>query len=245
MNVKITVDYLGTAYHGWQIQSGHDTVQGRLEEAVSKLTGQAVPVLGSGRTDAGVHAIGQVANFEIEDNGRSYNFVKGLNHFLPQDIRVLDACEVPSDFHARFSAKRKTYVYLIYEGITDRSIYLNRAMRVNGALDVDKMNEVASVLLGEHDFASFMSSGSPVKSTVRNLFELSAEREDGLIKITATANGFLYNMVRRLASCLIKAGKGELSKNQVEQILLSKDALLIKDIVPACGLYLKSVEYDL
>ena len=244
MNVKITVDYIGTNYHGWQIQNGHDTIQERLEKAVCDLTGQRVTVCGSGRTDAGVHAIGQVANFTLDDTGRSYNFVKGINHFLPQDIRVLTAEVVSDRFHARFSAKRKTYVYRIYEGITDRAVFLNRAMRVYGSLDVDKMNQCASYLVGEHDFVSFMSTGSSVQSTVRNLYELHAERKDGLVEITATANGFLYNMVRRLASCLIKAGKGDILPSDAKQILESKDGLLIKDIVPACGLYLKSVEYD-
>lgn len=244
MNVKITVDYIGTAYHGWQKQKNCLSVQEKLEEAIEKLTGKSVSVQGSGRTDAGVHAYGQVASFEIDLCDRSYNFVKGINHFLPEDIRVLAAEEVDKDFHARFSAKRKTYVYRIYEGKTDRAIYLNRAMRVACELDLSKMNEAASVLVGEHDFASFMSTGSSVQSTVRSLYELKAERKGEIIEITASANGFLYNMVRRLAAVLIKAGKGELTKEEVGSILENKNGLLIKDVVPACGLYLTSVDYD-
>ena len=243
MTVRITVDYIGTAYHGWQKQKGLDTVQERLEKAVKSLTGEDVTVHGSGRTDAGVHAIGQVAHFCLENQSRSYNFVKGLNHFLPPDIRVLDAKTESGDFHARFSAHKKTYEYLLYEGMTDRAVYLNRAMRVWARLDVEKMNAAAKLLEGEHDFSSFMSSGSEVSGTVRNLYELKVERVGELIKITAAANGFLYNMVRRLASVLIKVGKGELSVLDAERILALRDGNEIKDIVPACGLYLKSVEY--
>ena len=243
MTVRITVDYIGTAYHGWQKQKGLDTVQERLENAVKSLTGEEVTVHGSGRTDAGVHAIGQVAHFCLENQSRSYNFVKGLNHFLPPDIRVLEAKTESEGFHARFSAHKKTYEYLLYEGMTDRAVYLNRAMRVWARLDVEKMNAAAKLLEGEHDFSSFMSSGSEVSGTVRNLYELKVERVGELIKITAAANGFLYNMVRRLASVLIKVGKGELSVLDAERILALRDGNEIKDIVPACGLYLKSVEY--
>ena len=243
MTVRITVDYIGTAYHGWQKQKGLDTVQERLEKAVKSLTGEDVTVHGSGRTDAGVHAIGQVAHFCLENQSRSYNFVKGLNHFLPPDVRVLEAKTESEGFHARFSAHKKTYEYLLYEGMTDRAVYLNRAMRVWAKLDVEKMNAAAKLLEGEHDFSSFMSAGSEVSGTVRNLYELKVERVGELIKITAAANGFLYNMVRRLASVLIKVGKGELSVLDAERILALRDGNEIKDIVPACGLYLKSVEY--
>ena len=243
MTVRITVDYIGTAYHGWQKQKGLDTVQERLENAVKSLTGEEVTVHGSGRTDAGVHAVGQVAHFCLENQSRSYNFVKGLNHFLPPDIRVLEAKTESEGFHARFSAHKKTYEYLLYEGMTDRAVYLNRAMRVWARLDVEKMNAAAKLLEGEHDFSSFMSSGSEVSGTVRNLYELKVERVGELIKITAAANGFLYTMVRRLASVLIKVGKGELSVLDAERILALRDGNEIKDIVPACGLYLKSVEY--
>lgn len=244
MTVFLIVDYIGTAYHGWQKQKGLDTVQERLENAVKSLTGQNVCVHGSGRTDAGVHAIGQAAHFELADSGRSYNFVKGLNHFLPPDIRVLDATERSGDFHARFSARKKTYEYLIYEGKTDRAVYFNRAMRSATELDVEKMNDAAHRLTGTHDFASFMSTGSPVKSTVRTLYELNVERRDGIIVVTATANGFLYNMVRRLVAVLVKAGKGEITSDDAVTVLEKKDGRAIKDIVPACGLYLKNVEYD-
>ncbi|MGN1093467.1 MAG: tRNA pseudouridine(38-40) synthase TruA, partial [Candidatus Neoclostridium sp.] len=166
MTVRITVDYIGTAYHGWQKQKGLDTIQERLENAVKNLTGEEVTVHGSGRTDAGVHAVGQVAHFCLENQSRSYNFVKGLNHFLPPDIRVLEAKTESEGFHARFSAHKKTYEYLLYEGMTDRAVYLNRAMRVWARLDVEKMNAAAKLLEGEHDFSSFMSAGSEVSGTV-------------------------------------------------------------------------------
>lgn len=245
MIVKITVDYIGTEYHGWQRQCGLDTVQERLESAVKKLTGQSVTVHGSGRTDAGVHALAQVAHFELEESGRSYNFVKGLNNYLPEDIRVLNAEVAEKDFHARFSAHKKTYEYIIYEHKTDRAVYRDRAMRIYYPVDINRMNSAAAVLTGTHDFESFMSSGSCVSSTVRELYELKAERKGDFIIITATANGFLYNMVRRLVAVLLKAGRGELATDDVKYILESKNRLLIKDIVPACGLYLKSVDYGI
>lgn len=244
MIVRLLVDYIGTAYHGWQKQKGLDTVQERLENAVKSLTGQRVCVHGSGRTDAGVHAVGQTAHFELVDTGRSYNFEKGLNHYLPADIRVLDARIERENFHARFSVKKKTYRYLIYESQSDRAVFLNRAMRSAVRLDVDAMNEAAACLEGEHDFASFMSTGSPVKSTVRTVYALEVSRFCGLVAVTVTANGFLYNMVRRIASALIKVGKGDWTPGDVKKVLLALDGTLIKDIVPACGLYLMSVEYD-
>lgn len=243
MIVFIVVDYDGGAYHGWQKQKGLDTVQERLENAVKNLTGQSVCVHGSGRTDAGVHAAGQAAHFELENVSRSYNFVKGLNHYLPPDIRVLEAGIKPDGFHARFSAHSKTYEYLIYEGKTDRALMNGHAMRVGTVLDVDNMNAAAQMLTGTHDFTSFMSTGSPVASAVRTLYELKAERKEGFVTVTATANGFLYNMVRRLVAVLIKAGKGEIKPAGVLEILEKKDGLAIKDIVPACGLYLKCVDY--
>ncbi len=245
MTVKITVDYIGTKYHGWQRQNCTDTIQERLENAVKSLTGQSVTVHGSGRTDAGVHALAQVAHFEMEDRGRNYNFVKGLNNYLPDDIRVLDAEIEDESFHARFSAHKKTYEYVIYESKTDRSVFRDRALRIYYPVDINKMNEVAETLKGSHDFSSFMSSGSCVSSAVRELYELKAEKRGEFLIVTATANGFLYNMVRRLVSVLLKAGKGEMSVNDVKRILEAKDGKLIKDIVPACGLYLKSVDYGI
>ena len=241
--IKITVDYIGTSYHGWQVQPGLDTVQARLQSAIKMLTGEEVSVQGSGRTDAGVHAMGQVAHFDTESSVGVKNFVSGLNHFLPPDIRVLSAKVVSGDFHARFSAKEKTYCYYIYESLVDKAIYHKRAMRFGGKLDLQKMRDCATAFVGEHDFTSFMSTGSEVGSAVRTVKELKVTRSSGLIKITVTANGFLYNMVRLIVGALVKAGKGELTCEQAQSLIEQKSKNAVREVMPADGLYLVKVKY--
>ena len=242
--IKLTLGYIGTAYSGWQRQPNQDTVQSRLEDAIFTLTKERVSLQGSGRTDAGVHAIGQVAHFDTNSSLPIKNFVTGVNHFLPADIRVEKAEEVDENFHARFSATEKTYNYYLYESPFDKAVYLNRATRVKDKLSVKKMSDSAQAFLGEHDFTSFMSTGADTTGAVRTITELKVERKDGLIRITVSANGFLYNMVRLIVGVLIRAGKGEIDKNGISQLILMQSKDAVREVMPACGLYLKSVKYD-
>lgn len=241
--IKITLDYIGTAYDGWQRQPDRDTVQKRVEEAIFSLSGERVSVVASGRTDAGVHALGQVAHFDVNAAIPAKNYMTGVNHFLPPDIRILSAEEVPEDFHARFSAHEKTYTYCIYESRFDRACYFNRAARVEKKLDLKNMKTAAEAFCGTHDFTSFCSAGADTTTFTRTIKDIRVTRSGGLVKITVTADGFLYNMVRRIAAVLVKAGKGQIDKAGAEKLINAADNKVAKDVMPACGLYLKSVKY--
>lgn len=241
--IKITLDYIGTAYDGWQRQPDRDTVQKRVEEAIFSLSGERVSVVASGRTDAGVHALGQVAHFDVNAAIPAKNYMTGVNHFLPPDIRILSAEEAPEDFHARFSAHEKTYTYCIYESRFDRACYFNRAARVEQKLDLKNMKTAAEAFCGTHDFTSFCSAGADTTMFTRTIKDIRITRSGGLVKISVTADGFLYNMVRRIAAVLVKAGKGQIDKAGAEKLINAADNKVAKDVMPACGLYLKSVKY--
>lgn len=241
--IKITLDYIGTAYDGWQRQPDRDTVQKRVEEAIFSLSGERVSVVASGRTDAGVHALGQVAHFDVNAAIPAKNYMTGVNHFLPPDIRILSAEEAPEDFHARFSAHEKTYTYCIYESRFDRACYFNRAARVEQKLDLKNMKTAAEAFCGTHDFTSFCSAGADTTTFIRTIKDIRVTRSGGLVKISVTADGFLYNMVRRIAAVLVKAGKGQIDKAGAEKLINAADNKVAKDVMPACGLYLKSVKY--
>lgn len=241
--IKLTIGYIGTAYSGWQRQPDQDTVQKRIEDAIYALTKERVSVQGSGRTDAGVHALGQVAHFDTDATIPLKNFVTGVNHFLPSDIRVENAEEVDESFHARFNATSKTYCYLLYESDREKAVYLNRAVQVKQKLSLKKMRDCAVAFLGEHDFTSFMSTGADTTGAVRTITELKVERADGLVRISVSANGFLYNMVRLIVGVLVRAGKGEIDCNGVKRLIELKSKDAVREVMPACGLYLKRVEY--
>lgn len=241
--IKLTLGYDGTAYSGWQRQPNQDTVQSRLEQAVKKLTGEEVSVQGSGRTDTGVHALAQVAHFDTESSINVKNFVSGLNHFLPPDIRVNSATEVDVLFHSRFSAVEKTYCYLIYESDTDIAVLTNKAVRVKDRLSVKKMQDAATAFVGEHDFRSFQSTNADTATSVRTVKSVRVVRRDGLIRIYATANGFLYNMVRLMVGTLVRAGKGEIDYNGIRELIERADKHAVTEVMPACGLYLVEVKY--
>ena len=241
--IKITLEYIGTSYSGWQRQPGQDTVQQRVEDALKAHTGVKTSVTASGRTDAGVHALGQVAHFDTDSGLSVKNFMTGLNHFLPADIRVLSASPAEDGFHARFSAKEKTYCYCLYESPFDRAVYLNRAVRVAERLDLSAMRNAAEAFIGEHDFTSFMSTGADTKTSVRTVKSLKIVRSGGLVKIYVTANGFLYNMVRLMAGALVRAGVGAVDRTGIEELIALRDKNAVREVMPAAGLYLVAVKY--
>ena len=222
--ILLRVAYDGTAYHGFALlKDDSETIEGHLEEALGSLHGEPVCVIGTSRTDSGVHALGNAVVFDTASSIPAENFPDAINTRLPSDIRVRSAMEVSSDFHPRHTDTIKTYRYAIdNERIADplRSRYF---MHVGYKLDTDRMNEAASPLIGEHDFKSFCSVHTQAKTTVRHITGIKVERNDTEIYITVKGYGFLYNMVRIIAGTLIEAGRGKLDAGDVSRILLAAD----------------------
>lgn len=242
MKVKLTVEYDGTEYCGWQIQPNGDTVQAQIEKALADLTGKKISVTGSGRTDSGVHAKGQVASFSAEEeNIPAEKYAPALNARLPADIRIVKSERAAEDFNARYSAKKKTYRYTFYLSETDRPLY-NRYAAKSGPLDVSAMKRAAELFVGTKDFKSFCAANSAVKDTVRTVFSAEVEREGDFVTLTVCGSGFLYNMVRIMAGTLADVGEGRLSEEDVKKIIEGKKRGAGRT-APAKGLCLESVEY--
>ena len=241
-NFRIILAYNGTAYHGWQRQNNALAVQQVLEEAILSLTGQTVTVNGCSRTDAGVHALGQVANFKTESKIPADRLPDALNAKLPKDISIISCEEVDIDFHARYNACGKTYRYLIYNKPYRSPLYKDLSYHVRYDLDLDKIRLEAKSLIGTHDFGGFMSSGSSVKDTVRTIYDVDIQENDGMISIEVSGNGFLYNMVRIIVGTLVDIGRGRI-KHNMEEIINSKSRSMCGHTAPAHGLFLKKVNY--
>jgi len=245
-NIKLTLEYDGTAYHGWQSQDNAVTVQSTVTAAVCRLTGENCSITGSSRTDAGVHALGFVCNFFTESNIPADKFSYALNTLLPDDIVVIRSEEVPADFHSRYSARAKKYCYLIYNSVFPSAILRHRAYHVYYKLDVGAMNEAAAFFKGTHDFAAFCASEASVKTTVRTIMAADVRRlphDDRLIELSVTGDGFLYNMVRIIAGTLVEVGFGKLSPQDIPDIINSLDRRRAGRTAPAHGLYLAEVFY--
>lgn len=244
MKVKLTVSYDGTDYCGWQVQPNGVTVQEVLENALETVVGQRLKITGSGRTDAGVHAKGQVAHFETPfDNIPAEKFYKALNVHLPPDIKVLDSQLASDDFNARRSAKSKTYSYFCYLSNVEQPLKERFAVKLDRQPDIQKMQEVAKILVGEHDFKCMCSSGSGVKTTVRTIYSIDIEQQEDDITFSISGNGFLYNMVRIMVGILLDVGYGKFTKEDVEKMLSTGERKFsIKTLLPK-GLCLMKVEY--
>ncbi len=244
MRVKLTVEYDGTAYCGWQIQPNGVTVQQKIEDAIFAVTDQRSSVTGSGRTDSGVHAKGQVAHFDTSCSIPADRLCHALNTALPEDIRVISSEQVNDAFHARFCAKKKTYCYRLYSSKVSRPLLDRYAARVNFELDISAMQRVAEAFVGEHDFCAFMASGSEVKDTVRTVYSASVKKVGEAIEFTVCGNGFLYNMVRIMAGTLVEVGAGRMTEEQVKGAVEGKDRAMAGKTMPPEGLTLISVEYE-
>ena len=243
MNIKLTLNYMGTAYHGWQRQQNAVTVQQTLEEAFTALTGVHAPFIGCGRTDAGVHARGYVANVRAETGIPMDKLPLALNARLPRDISVYRAETVPEDFHAVFSCTAKEYTYTIQRGRVRDPFLNDRAMFIPTPLDVERMRTCAAEFLGEHDFAAVRSLGSNVTTTVRTVYDCEVTAGDDLISIRIRASGFLYNMARAMAGTLVYAGLHKLGPGDISEILQSGDRRLAGPTLEACGLCMTGVWY--
>ena len=243
-NIMVTLEYDGTGFRGWQTQKpGERTVQTTLEEAVSRVVGHPVRINGSGRTDAGVHALAQAANFHTQSEIPAGRLVHAINYHLPLDAAVTSAREVPPDFHARYSARGKTYRYTILSRDARSPLLLRYAWHVRSAPDIGRMREAAAHLLGEHDFQAFRSKPLVGSSSVRTITRLDIQPRDQLIEIHVSANGFLYNMARAIVGTLVQAGLGRLQPGDLPGIVESRDRSLAGPTAPARGLCLVEVVY--
>ena len=244
-NYKITIQYDGTRYKGWQVQKSTDmTIQGKIQSVLKEMTGQEIEVIGSGRTDAGVHAYGQVANFHVPAHFKAQEILEYLNHYLPMDIAVIDIEEVDERFHARFNAVEKTYMYRIHTSTVPNVFERKYMYTYTECLNVDKMREAANLILGTHDFMAFCGNKKMKKSTIRTVTAIDIEENEDEIQILYTGDGFLQQMIRIMTGTLIEVGNGTKQPNDIVAILESKDRQNAGYTVPAEGLILKSVTYE-
>jgi tRNA pseudouridine38-40 synthase len=246
--LKMTLAYDGTNYAGWQVQVGQATVQAALEAALKKITGENIRAIASGRTDAGVHALGQVVSFRTQAQLSPDVFCRALNGNLPHDIHVWEVLEAPESFHAIRDAVGKRYRYVIQDGPAPDIFARHYAWRIPHALDAEAMHAAAQLLLGTHDFSSFEASGSPRQNSVRTVTDLFVARRwegvMGRIVIEIAADGFLYNMVRNIVGALYEVGRGEQPVDWISRILAGKDRRVRYPTAPPQGLFLVSVDYD-
>lgn len=242
-NIKLIIEYDGTNYHGWQSQINAIAIQDVIQEAIKKLTGEKSNLTGSSRTDVGVHALGQVANFFTHSSIPPERFSNALNSVLPNDIVIKGSEEVDMDFHSRYSSKGKKYIYKIYNSNYPSALHRNRVHHVVRKLNISAMKEAAIYLLGEHDFTSFRASGSSVKSSIRTITNVDLIEVGNVIEFAIAGNGFLYNMVRIIAGTLVEIGLGVRPNEEIKQIIDGKDRKRAGKTAPAQGLYLVEVYY--
>lgn len=244
-NIKLTIEYDGKDYNGWQKQPNRLNIQGTIEKAIEAVTGEEnIELNASGRTDSGVHAFGQVANFKTESKIPIEKFAVAINSKLKRNIVIKQAEEVGERFHARYNCKRKTYRYVINNERQGSAIYRNLEYHVPMPLDVEIMKQAASYFEGEHDFKAFKASGTSSKSSVRVIYKAEVRKENGRIYIELTGSGFLYNMVRIISGTLLEVGMGKIKPEEISDIITSGERTKAGKTLPAHGLYLMKVEYE-
>ena len=242
--VKLVVAYDGTNYHGWQVPDNGITIEEVLNRTISELVQEDIKVIGASRTDAGVHACGNVAVFDTESRIPGDKFSFALNQRLPDDIRIQESCEVDADFHPRYADTVKTYEYNILNRrfeLPSKRLY---AAFCYYPMDIERMNQAAAYLVGEHDFKSFCSAGAQVQTTVRTIYAVNVTKEDDMVHIRITGNGFLYNMVRIIAGTLMQVGTGLMEPEQVKEILEARDRSKAGPTAVAKGLTLVEIRYE-
>lgn len=242
-NIKLVIEYDGKEFNGWQKQPTKLNIQGTIEQAIKMITGEDVDLTASGRTDAGVHAFGQVANFKTNSSIPIDKIAIALNSNLKKSIRIISAEEVDERFHSRLTCKKKTYRYVINNSEFSSAIYRNLETHIPQKLDIEKMKEAAKYFEGEHDFKAFKSSGGSGKTTIRTIYKAEIKRENERIIIELTGNGFLYNMVRIITGTLVEVGMEKIKAEQIPEIMESRDRKLAGRTLPAHGLCLIKVEY--
>ncbi len=250
MNYRLLIQYDGTDFHGWQVQENDRTIQGELERVIGMIADRDVAVVGSGRTDAGVHAEGQVANVQLHSKFTPDRLKNAINGNLWRDIRIMKAEKAPDDFHARFSAKRKTYIYRVVNAPVMSPFWRRFAHHEHKPLDVARMSEAARLFLGEHDWTAFASARSDGESRVRNVLDFAVDSrwdsmaQGSMIEFRITATGFLRYMVRSIVGTLLEVGRGEKDSDTIQNAIVTGDRSLAGKTAAAHGLSLLRVEYD-
>lgn len=243
-NIRMTIKYDGSRYKGFQRLKDNDmTIQGKIEAVLSKMTGEDIEIIGSGRTDMGVHAYGQVANFKTKSDIHINKMKSYLYEYLPEDIVISEIEEVEDRFHSRYNAKSKVYLYKIYNDEFHDPFLRKYTNHIPKKLDIDLMKEASKYLIGEHDFTSFASSKSKKKSNVRNIHSIEIYEKNNLIEVFVEGDGFLYNMVRIIVGALIDVGSQRKAPIDIKYMLEQKDRSKASDTAPAKGLYLYKVKY--
>ncbi len=242
-NIKLTIEYHGKDFNGWQKQPNKLNIQGEIERAIGSITGETIELIGSGRTDAGVHALGQVANFRTNCHIPIDKFAMAINSKLKKSIRIKKAEEVEERFHSRYCAHFKKYRYVMNCSSTGTAIFRELEYQFPMKLDVEKMRKAAKYFEGEHDFAAFKASGTSSKNSIRKIFEAEVLEKEERIWIELTGSGFLYNMVRIIAGTLLDVGMGKIDPEEIPDIIKSKDRKRAGKTLPAVGLYLVEVNY--
>ena len=243
-NFKITIEYDGSAYHGWQRQAEDRTIQGEIEKALMTMTEDRITVIGSGRTDAGVHALNQTANFRCATSLTPEIFLKGLNSLLPEDIVITSCKVVPEKFHARYDVKSKVYHYRILNRLLPVAIFRQYAWHIRKNLDLSAIQEALRCIVGSHDFKSFEGSGSPRASSVRSIINADIlKTDDDYLVLKIEGDGFLKFMVRNIVGTLVDVGLDKITSDDFKRILVSKDRNLAGITAPPHGLFLIEVKY--
>lgn len=241
-NIKAVVEYDGTDYRGWQEQPVGKTIEGEIIKALKNVTGETIKTYGSGRTDAGVHSYGQTFSFKVECSIPCENLLFALNGRLADAINIVSLEEVDMDFHARYNANGKIYTYKINNGAFDP--FISRFYHHHSKhLDIAKMEEASMAMIGKKDFKSFMASGAEVKDTIREVYSINFRKKNDTIEIDFHGSGFLYNMVRIMASLLLQAGEGRVDYERINAIILAQNRQKARHTAPANGLFLKKVLY--
>ena len=243
-NIKLTIEYDGKDFNGWQKQPNKLNIQGTIEQAIKSITGEDIELNASGRTDAGVHALGQVANFKTNSQIPIDKFAIAINSKLKRSIVIKKAEEVDECFHSRLSCKKKTYRYVINNSTEGSAIYRNLETHIPQKLDVDKMKEAVKYFEGEHDFKAFKASGTSSKNSVRIIYEAKVYQKEDKVYIELTGNGFLYNMVRIIAGTLVEVGLGKIEPKDISKIIEEGKRENAGKTLPPNGLYLLKVMYE-
>ena len=243
-NIKLTIEYDGKDFNGWQKQPDKQNIQGSIEDAIKQITGEEIELYGSGRTDAGVHSLGQVANFKTNSSLEVEKFPIAINSKLKKSIRIISAEEVDERFHSRLNAKKKTYRYVINNSEFSSAVYRNLETHIPQKLDINKMKKAVKYFEGEHDFKAFKASGTSSKSSVRIIYKAEViEMPNNRVYIELTGNGFLYNMVRIIAGTLVDVGLGKIEPEDIPNIILDGKRNEAGKTLPPNGLFLVSVIY--
>ena len=243
-NYKLTIQYDGARYKGWQrLGNGDQSIQGKIENVLTEMAGQKMEIIGCSRTDAGVHALHQVANFHINMDKEPSDIHAYLNKYLPNDISITRVEIVPDRFHARYNAKDKTYLYRIWNETYTNPFARKYSMHVAEELNLANMNKAAKHFIGKHDFTAFSNAKSKKKSMVREIHAIKIEKDAGFIQIRITGDGFLYNMVRKIVGTLLEVGLGKIKEDQIPFILEEKNRALTGMMAEANGLLLERVEF--